>query len=171
MSLPSVSWTVTAPVVAIAAVGPVLPSPVAVPTFLPEQAFGRGLTAPFRRDRKGDFANTSGKDLVVSAVRQILGTVSESEFNQGEMPWRPDFGSKLLLLKHAPNNQALLEIARLHVVEAVTRWEKRVRITDVQTTNEDLDQLNKLTITVRFNFIDLQTGRIIFEDLEASIQV
>lgn len=134
--------------------------------------FGHGLTHPLRRDSKGDFANQSGPELVKAAVLQILGTFASSEISEGEVPWRPDFGSLLYLLRHHPNNAILQDLARVHVVEAVGRWDSRVRITDVRTsktkTTTDDDTLD---IAVRFNFIDLNTGKVVFENLEVTIVV
>jgi len=137
-----------------------------------QQPFGNGLTHPFRRDRKSDFANTFGPELVASAVSQIIGTMASSEASEGEVPWRPDFGSLIHLLKHQPNNEILQELGRTCVVQAVGRWESRVRITDVtvsKATNAQRD--DTMELNVRFNFVDLNTGKVIFEDLEASIVI
>lgn len=50
---------------------------------------GRGLVHPFRRDKKQDFAFAEGEELVRSAVGQVLGTASASDFTDGELPWDP----------------------------------------------------------------------------------
>ncbi len=129
--------------------------------------FGHGVIHPFRRDRTGDFQHEFGKKLIVAAVSQILGTFAATEIAQGELPWRPNFGSALYLLKHQPIGETLNNLARIHVVEAIQRWEPRVRITDVRLERED----TKLIINVRFNFVDLNTGSVVFEDLQASIVI
>lgn len=129
--------------------------------------FGHGVTHPFRRNRTGDFQNEFGRKLIIAAVSQILGTFASTEIAQGELPWRPNFGSALYLLKHQPIGETLNNLARIHVVEAIQRWESRVRITDVRLERED----TKLIINVRFNFIDLNTGSVVFEGLEASIVI
>lgn len=171
MSHATASFPLTAPATVIAPVGPDVPTAPAGQVFTAQDKFGRGLTHPFRRDGKGDFANTVGIPLVRSAVTQILGTKAETEFNEGELPWNPEFGSKLHLLKHAPNNQATAELARIYSIEAVNRWEPRVRITNIDVRSEDPTDLSVLTIAAKFNFIDLQTGAVIFEGLEVSIVV
>src|ERR1044072_5522330 len=61
---------------------------------------GYGLITPFRRDLKNDFANAGGVELVKSCVSQILGTRAASDYVQGELPWRPRFGSLIYLAKH-----------------------------------------------------------------------
>jgi hypothetical protein len=129
--------------------------------------FGRGLIHPFRRNRTSDFQNEFGPKLIKSAVSQILGTVAATEIAQGEVPWRPNFGSAIHLLKHQPQNETLQNLARIHVVEAIQRWEPRVKITDVRVERKD----TKLILNVRFNFIDLNTGSVVFPDLEASIVI
>ena len=134
---------------------------------------GRGVTRPFRRDGRGDFATATGAALVSAAVGQILGTIADSAVNVGELPWRPDFGSKLHLLRHSPNNEALVETARVFVIEAVQRWEPRVRISNVEISRDETEGSggNKLTIRLRYAFVELQTGVAIFEDLETAVVV
>ena len=150
-------------------VGPVNPVAPVDRTFSP---FGRGVIHPFRRDGRGDIANTTGVDLVRSAVSQIVGTFAASEANEGEMPWRPDFGSLIYLLRHQPNNLALVELARVYVIEAVGRWEPRVRITDVRTQKlTTVSRDDTLVLHVRFNFLDLNTGKVVFEDVESVITI
>lgn len=170
MSHPTTSWALTAPAVApIDPVGPATPTAVIDPLFGEANKFGRGVSHPFRRDGKGDFANLTGAKLVRAAVSQILGTRAETELGEGELPWRPEFGSKLHLLKHAPNNQATRELARLYSVEAVNIWEPRARISFVDVRSEDPNDQRTLTISARFDFIDLNTGAIIFDNLESAI--
>jgi phage baseplate assembly protein W len=173
MSHPTTTWPLTTPAgPSIPAVGPTSPSAPASRPFTVLDHFGFGLTHPFRRDGKGDFANQAGPELVKSAVSQILGTFASSDISEGEVPWRPDFGSLLYLLRHQPNNLMLQELARVHVAEAIGFWEPRVRITDVRTSKLETDNTDDtLEIAVRFNFIDLNTGKVVFEDLESTIQI
>jgi phage baseplate assembly protein W len=155
----------------IQAVGPSLPAtPVELALSLANR-LGRGIVHPFRRDGKGDWANLAGEAMVVTHVSQILGTRATSAHGVGELPWRPEFGSWLHLLKHAPITAATPALARLYCVEAIQRWEPRVRITDVSVVAEEIDTGNKLDIGARFNFIDLQRGTNIFEGLLASVVV
>lgn len=115
---------------------------------------GFGLLRPFRRDRKADFAAAGGEALVRSAVGQILGTMSSSDFTQGELPWRTEFGSLLHLLRHQKNDAVLQELARVHVADALKRWEPRVQLTSVQVTGERDRGENVLAIRLRYNVID-----------------
>lgn len=112
---------------------------------------GRGLIRPFRRDKKQDFAFAEGEELVRSAVGQILGTQAATDFTQGELPWRPELGSALHLLRHHKNDVTLQELARVYVVDALKRWEPRVQLTSVQVTRDRGE--NVLSVRVRYNII------------------
>ncbi len=126
------SWTLVPPA---ATPGAVLTPPIA-PTPENPSFLGNGLLRPFRRDEKQDFANGGGVLLVVSAVGQILGTRAASEANQGELQWRPEFGSLVHLLKHRNNNAILRELARTTSMEALDRWEPRANITGFGTNTK-----------------------------------
>jgi hypothetical protein len=114
---------------------------------------GFGLLRPFRRDLKADFAADGGERVIRSAVGQILGTMAGSDFTQGELPWRTEFGSLLHLLRHQKNDAVLQELARVYVVDALKRWEPRVVVTSVKVTREEQDGENTLGIRLRYNVI------------------
>jgi uncharacterized protein len=118
---------------------------------------GFGLLRPFRRDRKVDFAAGGGEALVRSAVGQILGTMAASDFTQGELPWRTEFGSLLHLLRHQKNDAVLQELARVHVADALKRWEPRIQLTSVQVTRERNRGENVLAIRLRYSIISANT--------------
>ena len=91
MTHPVATWPVVT-VEVIDPVGPDEPTALTQSQFTVQSMFGNGIIAPFRRDRKGDFANSNGPELVQSAVQQILGTKATSRFATGEVPWRGAFG-------------------------------------------------------------------------------
>lgn len=134
---------------------------------------GFGLLRPFRRDRKADFAAAGGEALVRSAVGQILGTMASSDFTQGELPWRTEFGSLLHLLRHQKNDAVLQELARVHVADALKRWEPRVQLTSVQVTRERDRGENVLAIRLRYNIISTNVpgNNVILGGLEHTILV
>ena len=131
------------------------------------------LLRPFRRDRKVDFAAAGGEALVRSAVGQILGTMASSDFTQGELPWRTEFGSLLHLLRHQKNDAVLQELARVHVADALKRWEPRVQLTSVQVTRERDRGENVLAIRLRYNIISANTpgNNVIVAALEQTVIV
>lgn len=92
---------------------------------------GKGILRPFRRDEKNDFANAGGLDLVKACVAQILGmdgASPDNPMNQGELRWDPERGAQLRRLRHHANNDLLQAMARTFVVDALARWEPRVRV-------------------------------------------
>lgn len=107
---------------------------------------GQGVLRPFVRDEKNDFANDSGIRLVAACVGQVLGT------KIGEIPWRPAFGSRLHLLRHRPNNPALAQLAQVYVLEALQKWERRVRV--VRTVVSKSADGRELKVEVSFNVVD-----------------
>ena len=135
-------------------------SPIDRAIQAPVDAFlGRGIFRPFQRDQKNDVANTSGEDLVKACVGQVLGTMASSDFTQGEVPWRTEFGSLLHLLKHQKNNVALQEMARVYVVDALKRWEPRVRVKSVQTTREVVPGAGEAALVIRLRY-DIITSNV-----------
>jgi phage baseplate assembly protein W len=118
---------------------------------------GFGLLRPFRRDGRTDFLAAGGEQLIRSAVGQILGTIGASDFTQGEMPWRHEFGSLLHLLRHQRNDNVLQDLARVYVVDALKRWEPRIFVTAVRTTRENHDGDNVLAIRLRYDVISTNT--------------
>lgn len=82
----------------------------------------RGLIAPFRRDRKRDLASSTGLELLVSKVVQVLATEGATPRSSGELPWRTAFGAGLHLLRHERNDLVLREIARVRVRDGLRKW-------------------------------------------------
>ena len=117
---------------------------------------GFGLTKPFQRDGRADFAAAGGEQLVRSAVGQVLGTVGASENTPGELPWT-EFGSLLHRLRHQKNDSILQELGRVYVVEALKRWEPRVIVSDVRISREQHDGDNVLAIRLRYDIISTNT--------------
>jgi phage baseplate assembly protein W len=134
---------------------------------------GFGLLRPFRRDQKADFAAAGGAAVVKSAVGQVLGTIGASEFTQGELPWRTEFGSLLHLLRHQKNDHVLQELARVYVVDALKRWEPRVVVTSVDVTRDDQSGENILTIRIRYNILSTNTpgNNVLLSGVEQTIQL
>lgn len=130
---------------------------------------GSGLLQPFRRDRKRDFANAQGLDLVRACVAQVLGTqCSDASGYAGEIPWRPEFGSSLYRLRHK-KGVVLQELARLYVADALARWEPRVRVSRVDIEHDLTSRT--LTIRLRYDVIEQNTAgnNVIFQDVEQAI--
>ncbi|MCP4677000.1 MAG: GPW/gp25 family protein [Deltaproteobacteria bacterium] len=94
------------------------------------------LLIPFRRDAKRDLAHGSGKDLLASKIRQVLGTEGTTPYSSGELLWRTDFGAAVDRLRHQNNNAVLVELAKVHVRDALERWVPEVELVDVEAVSE-----------------------------------
>lgn len=101
--------------------GPVAEPPIRV--VPPQSSFVVGIVRPVHRAR--DFNSGSGITAILSNVGEVLGTA------KGTLPWRPEFGSDLHRLRHMANTPTLRELARLYVDEALTRWEPRAQVVQV----------------------------------------
>lgn len=112
---------------------------------------GNGLLIPFERVAR-DFAAGSDAELVRSSVREILLTRAAVGSFPGDLPWRPDFGSKLWVLRHRNNDGVLQGLAMTYVLEALL-WEPRAEVTDVEARRED----NILSVRVRYRVIEENT--------------
>lgn len=154
---------------------PLIPDPVASTALLPgssaatgasaergQLAFlGYGLLRPFQRDAKRDFANGGGRRLLSARIGQILGTKADTTASPGELPWRTDFGSRLHILRHRNNTEALAELARVIIVEALARWERNVIVTAVEAL--ELGEPRQLVLRVGYRLVD-QSGAALAED-------
>lgn len=80
---------------------------------------GNGLTFPIQL-QNGRGVLYSGFDLIRSSIRTILAFKYSNRFFLGE------FGSRLNDLMEEPNDEVLKNLISTFVVQAITRWEKRV---------------------------------------------
>ena len=141
-----------------------LPSPT-TPGAAPSQglpsvtdALGFGPVRPWRRDQKLDWASAKGQKLVASAVGQVLGTRASSDYTQGEVPWRTEFGSLLYLLRHRNNTPTTRELARVYASQALARWEPRLRVTGVAVKSQEVQGLGNVAVAVRVRY-DVLAGQ------------
>lgn len=129
-------------------------APAGFPNFI-----GFGILTPFRRGG-ADFVSGGGLELLQSHIGQVLGTRAGSDFTEGEIPWRGDFGSLLHLLRHQNNNQVREELARIYVAEALARWVPQIRLKDVTITREfgpnQTKERNVLAIRIVYDVIGLR---------------
>lgn len=111
---------------------------------------GFGLRFPMTRGAR-DFQTSSGPDLVFSTVPYILETQANSPNIQGEIPWDSTFGSQLKRLKHKNiivDDEALNELARDYVVEALLINEPRLLVLNVRAQFEAGVNGNRLEIFI-----------------------
>ncbi len=88
------------------------------------------IVAPLRRDKKRDFASSDGDELLHSKVLQVLCT------EQGELPWRTSFGSRVHLLRHQRAGAALAELGRVYVRDALANWAPDAQLSEVSAVGQ-----------------------------------
>lgn len=152
------SWRLAIPPAPIAA-----GAAVASPLVLNETSYlGHGLATPFTR-ASNDFHDAEDLESVKSALGQILGTKAQGERAQGELPWRPEFGSLLYQLRHRNQTAGFRMFATHFVRDAVARWEPRVRVVDVSVVTDPRTP-RSVVIRVVFHVLDrnVAANRVIF---------
>ena len=92
---------------------------------------GRGVRFPMAIDHTGAIALTSGVDSIETAMRMILSTAP------GERPMRPDFGCAIWDLLFEPINTNTVGLMAEATIEALSRWEPRIEVDDVDVEPDD----------------------------------
>jgi len=130
---------------------------------------GAGLLIPFRRGAS-DFVNGSDVELVKASVAQILGTRAAVGDMGGDLPWRPDFGCKLWVLRNRKNDPTLQAQAVAFVYEAF-QWEPRAEVTAIQV--EEQGDPNLLQILVRYRVIseNVDANRVFLPEFEEVVTI
>ena len=108
------------------------------PSFL-----GRGWTFPVALDEAGDASLVEGNQDVRQAIWIILGTAP------GERVMRPDFGAGLNDLVFEPMNTTTIELVKVRVEDALTRWEPRITLQEVAVTPNGF-ATGRLDITISY---------------------
>jgi phage gp46-like protein len=108
-----------------------------------------GLLAPFRRDKKRDFASGAGPDLLRAKVLQALLTEGAGPRSSGELPWRTSFGAGLHLLRHQRNDEVLAALARVYVRDALARWVPSAQLVALEVSRNEASLLLRLRVRER----------------------
>lgn len=114
---------------------------------MPRNFLGKGWRFPVDVNRNGTVATSADEDLIRESIMIIIGTAP------GERVMRPNFGCQIHDLLFAPNNMTTAGLAAHYVMEALEKWEPRIR--DVETDAEpSQDQPNKLLVNIRYTVTD-----------------
>lgn len=99
---------------------------------------------PFHIDDRGRTAEASDEDHVRDLIEQVLFT------SPGERVNRPTFGSGVMQLVFAPNNDALAAATQLSVHGALQQWlGDWIQVEDVKVTSEDSTLKVQVQYTIR----------------------
>ena len=106
---------------------------------------------PFRFDGRGRTAQTGQEDHIRDLIEQVLFT------SPGERVNRPTFGSGVMQLLFAPNNDALASATQLTVQGALQQWlGDLIVVESVDVENDDAT----LRVSVRYVLRRTQERRV-----------
>ncbi len=115
---------------------------------LTRKFLGTGWKFPLRVTPGGGFAYSQGEQSVEEAIWILLGTA------RGERQMLPRFGCGIHDLVFAPNNPATQGSVQHLVKDALTEWEPRIDVLDVNVTSapgEDNTLLIRVDYRIRSN--------------------
>jgi phage baseplate assembly protein W len=106
---------------------------------------------PLHVDRRGRTAEASDEKHICDLIEQVVFTAP------GERVNRPDFGSGVMQLVFAPNNEALAAATQIAVQSAIQQFlGDLVEVEGVQVTSEDA----KLSVLIQYVIRRTQERRI-----------
>jgi phage baseplate assembly protein W len=112
-----------------------------------EQLIGTGLELPNTFDEiTGKTLSNSGLERINQSINHILST------RIGERFFLPEFGSRLYELVFEPNDYILEDLLKLYVSEALSKWEKRIKLLEVTPVIEKGG--NTVPINIYYNLIN-----------------
>ena len=98
----------------------------------------RGIAFPFGKSNTSFPAEVEDAELIRQSIVQIVTTA------KGERVMRPDFGSSAMSYIFENNNDLLAELIREEITTAVSKFEPRAIVRDVQTVRDE----NEVTVTI-----------------------
>lgn len=111
--------------------------------------FGRGISFPPRIGSDGRVAWSVGEQNVREAIRVILLT------QRRERVRLPEFGGDLDRYLFEPNTVTTRHLLREQVVKALTRWEPRIAVEEVQVETDPTDPESAI-VTIHYQLIATQ---------------
>jgi phage baseplate assembly protein W len=113
---------------------------------------GAGWAFPLRVNSRGGIALVRRERELEEAMRLILATYP------GERPMRPDFGSRVRDWVFRGTDNDSLGALKIEVINSISRWEPRVKITDVIITRDSADA-SLLRINIQYQPLDTNDRR------------
>lgn len=113
--------------------------------------FGRGIAFPPHVAEDGRLAFSAGAENVRQSIRVILLT------EPGERRMLPAFGGGLKRFLFEPNTVTTRRLIQEAIVQALGRWEPRIRVEEV-TVEEDPQDRRAALATIRYQLIASQAS-------------
>jgi phage baseplate assembly protein W len=124
---------------------------------------GKGLKFPFRFERRSggtqvSVATSTEHAHIHESILQILGT------RPGERFMKPEFGSRVRDLVFEQNDTVLRALLRHWIIDAISRWEKRVYVTDVSFDKSPANKdQSMLLVRIAYRVIQSQVeGNLVY---------
>ncbi|MDQ7024437.1 MAG: GPW/gp25 family protein [Anaerolineae bacterium] len=105
---------------------------------------GRGLSFPVRLNDRDRFGMVEGDSDIRQAIYIIIHTIP------GERVLRPNFGCEIHSLIFHPANNKTATLAERYVFDALTMWEPRIDIIDIEVTPGATDR-GELLIEITYS--------------------
>ncbi len=121
---------------------------------------GRGINFPPKINANGRWAWSSGTDNIQQSIKLIL----QTELSERLM--LPNFGSGLKKMLFQPNTVKTHSLIEEMIVNALTRWERRIKVTSVEVVG-DPNKINTAWVTLRYKLVATEVG----EQLQMRIQL
>src|ERR1044072_7345640 len=112
--------------------------------------FGRGISFPPRVGADGRVCWSAGESNVRESIRVILMTEPRERIAL------PDFGGGLGQFLFEPNSPATRQSVQERIEAALTQWEPRVRVEDVDVQGAPADP-SAATATITYKLVATQT--------------
>ena len=113
---------------------------------------GQGWAFPMGVDGTGGIAMSRGEADIENSILAILGTA------KGERVMRPNFGSSIHDFIFAPNNATTHGLLGYHVRDALTFWEPRIEVTDVDVAADEQNP-SRVLINISYTVITTNDNR------------
>ena len=111
---------------------------------------GTGLRAPDSFSKSsGKVRYNTGLERINQSICHILGT------RLGERFFEPEFGSRIYELIFEPNDYILKDLLIIYIKEALTRWEPRIKVLEVNPVVIEYE--NEVPINITYNLINTNT--------------
>lgn len=104
---------------------------------------GVGWAFPLGVDARGRIAMARNEQDIDQAIRMILLTP------KGQRMMRPEFGCNIHELMFAPNNGTIASLAAYYVEDALSMWEPRIQVLEVNA-QPDAQDPSRLLIDIQY---------------------
>jgi hypothetical protein len=111
------------------------------------EVIGNGIDFPLRfsaSSQVGTIEESNAGERIQDSIHLILAT------RIAERPFNLEFGSRLPELVFEPNDEILKKLLIHYTVEALQRWEKRIKIVHVHILEDYYVDINTLGINIQY---------------------